>query len=262
MSDIPFDKYEAAGNDFIVIDCRQDNRRFEMAQKYAHVWCKRHFGIGADGILAITKPNDAQNPAYMHVINSDGSIAAMCGNGIRCVALHLCNSGAPGLLHIETDGGLQTVQKLDHNTFEVTIARAELLSTCYIHQNDTQWHGTRVDVGNPHCVFETPDPQKALAQAGEYLSNHQTFPDRSNIEFIRERTQNSIDLTVYERGAGPTLACGTGCVAAAKAYTAARHIADVTIEIHAPGGILYVHIPKTGSPKLIGPARHVFFGLL
>ncbi|MBR4984955.1 MAG: diaminopimelate epimerase [Proteobacteria bacterium] len=263
MANIPFEKYEATGNDFIVIDCRPDNWRFEMALKYAHLWCDRHFGIGADGILAITAPHDPQNHAYMHVINSDGSVAAMCGNGIRCVAAYLNAYYIPDGVFIETDGGLQTVRYLTYNaqpSYEVTLAKANILAPCDIPQNDKIWHGIRVDVGNPHCVFETPDPSEALAHAGEFLSNHETFPDRSNIEFIRERAEDVIDLTVYERGAGPTLACGTGCVAAAKAYAHARKRADTTIEIHAPGGILYVHIPKSGAPKLIGPASYIFSG--
>ena len=263
MADIPFKKYEAAGNDFIIIDCRMDNWRLEMALKYADLWCNRHFGIGADGILAITSPRDPQNHAYMHVINSDGSVAAMCGNGIRCVAAYLGAYYTPDNLLIETDSGLQAVRYITDNnlpSYEVTLAKANILAPCDIPQNDKIWHGLRVDVGNPHCVFETPDPSEALASAGEFLSNHEIFPDRSNIEFIRERAQDVIDLTVYERGAGPTLACGTGCVAAAKAYAHARNRADTTIEIHAPGGILKVYVPKSGAPKLIGPANYVFSG--
>ena len=269
-----FTKYEAAGNDFVVVDARIQPQLLNHCTKLAPMLCDRHFGIGADGILVITRTipgGDVNNmDAAMHVINSDGSIAAMCGNGIRCVARHLYESGEFSVEHalkIGTLGGLQLVKCLDsdgeHWQIEVAIQRAILTQTCEMTQNERIWHGQCVDVGNPHAVFEIDeDPREALEIAGAYLSNHEMFPDRCNIEFIRPLDAKTLDFTVYERGAGPTLACGTGCVAAATAYAHHHGLCGQIIEIHAPGGILKVAVPADPleHPRLIGPARRVFSG--
>ncbi len=116
---------------------------------------------------------------------------------------------------------------------------------------------------HPYAVFEIDDdPRDALQTAGEFLSNHETFPDRCNIEFVRPIAPQILDFTVYERGAGPTLACGTGCVAAATAYAHHHRLRGQTIEIHAPGGMLKVAVPVDPGdhPRLIGPATRVFTG--
>lgn len=272
MTILAFEKYEAAGNDFIMIDARHDESLLDICRKLAPKACHRHFGIGADGILVITRtlgniPADAVDAA-MHVINSDGSIAAMCGNGIRCAARFLtekCNFTAPDIIRFATLGGIQRVRQLTQSAYEVDMAKVCLGRQISIPQGSKTWLGTFVDVGNPHTVFEIEDsPTDALNAAGEFLSNHPTYADRCNIEFIRKRGENSIDLTVFERGAGPTLACGTGCAAAASVYARNHDIVGETIEIHAPGGILHVVTSADASipVKLRGPANYVFSGTL
>lgn len=269
-----FTKYEAAGNDFIVVDARKNPQDYVFCQHHACRLCDRHFGIGADGILVITQTisdlKDTSMNAAMHVINSDGSVAAMCGNGIRCVARHLYEYDGISTnctLRIGTLGGMQQVNCLDVSDeywyIEVILQRAVLGQICKITQNGRFWCGQCVDVGNPHAVFEIDsDPRDALQIAGEFLSNHETFPDRCNIEFIHALDERTLDFTVYERGAGPTLACGTGCVAAATAFAHHHDLKGQTIEIHAPGGILKVIVPLDPAepPHLIGPARRVFWG--
>ncbi len=269
-----FTKYEAAGNDFIVVDARRQPQLLDDCMKCGSQFCDRHFGIGADGILVITQTISGlagtSMDAAMHVINSDGSIAAMCGNGIRCVARYLyeCdNIPTDCALRIGTLGGLQLVKCMDaqneHWQIEVILQRAVLGQICKIAQDERLWLGQCVDVGNPHAVFEIDeDPRDALQIAGEYLSNHEIFPDRCNIEFIHALDEKILDFTVYERGAGPTLACGTGCVAAATAYAHHHGLCGQTIEIHAPGGFLKVKVPldPTEHPHLTGPARRVFSG--
>ena len=267
-----FYKYEAAQNDFILVDLLDADERnvviMEFLKKSAQMLCDRRRGIGADGILVLTLSDRAD--AFMHIINSDGSIAAMCGNGIRCAARYLYKRRIHDLsrpLFIDTLGGLQHVRYIsgDASEFQIEVAmdHADIAGSCEIGQNDKIWRGIQVDVGNPHAVFETDDPDAALAEAGEYLSNHPHFPDRSNIEFIRAIAENSLKLTVYERGAGPTPACGTGCVAAAVAYCSAHHQSGC-IQIHAPGGDLSVTIPDNPAERirLCGPARFVFRGSL
>lgn len=274
MRELYFEKYEAAGNDFVVVDARSDESVAETWRNVASKACERHFGIGADGVLVITRTMaDFESvcvDAAMHVINSDGSIAAMCGNGIRCVARYLyefCGFEQNRALKIATLGGLQTVRFLSASDrlwlLEVEMAKANVGEQIQIQQGSRVWNGTFVDVGNPHTVFEIQDsPEKALAEAGEFLSNHPTYPERCNIEFIRMRNEKTLDLTVYERGVGPTCACGTGCVAAACAYAQNHSINGANIEIHAPGGVL--NVVTSCSPKqpvlLKGPACHVFSG--
>ncbi len=262
-----FSKYEAAGNDFVVIDARKQPELLSNCIADARQICDRHYGIGADGILVIAQslenPHADDVDAAMHVINSDGSIAAMCGNGIRCVADYLFR--APDVpLRIDTLGGLQIVQCTNANLpriFQVRMSKAQLTMPCCLDQSGHIWHGQCVDVGNPHAVFEIEDsPSDALKTAGEFLSNHPFFPDRCNIEFIRPIAAQTLELTVYERGAGPTLACGTGCVAAAVAFADHHDLSNTTIEIHAPGGILHVIISGR-DVRLQGQARRVFEGI-
>lgn len=267
-----FYKYEAAQNDFILVDLLKPAERneaiMEFLKKSARMLCDRRLGIGADGILVLALSDRAD--AFMHIINSDGSIAAMCGNGIRCAARYLYKRRIPDLarpLYIDTLGGLQHVRYIsgDASEFQIEVAidHANITGNCEIRQNDKVWCGIQVDVGNPHAVFETDDPDTALAESGEYLSNHPHFPDRSNIEFIREIGEKTLKFSVYERGAGPTPACGTGCVAAAAAYCHA-HRTFGCIQIHAPGGDLCVTVPENGADRmrLCGPARFVFRGSL
>ena len=204
-----FTKYEAAGNDFIVVDARTKPQFLDECIPSAAHLCDRHFGIGADGILVITQTisglEEIPMDAAMHVINSDGSVAAMCGNGIRCVARHIyeCdNISADRTLRIGTLGGLQQVKCLDiqddHWQIEVILQRAVLGRICEIVQFDRLWRGQCVDVGNPHAVFEIDeDPREALQIAGEYLSNHETFPDRCNIEFIHALDEKTLDFEEF-----------------------------------------------------------------
>ena len=275
---IPFSKYEAAGNDFIIIDKRDVPAEsvvsvLNQIQNCAAQWCDRHFGIGADGILVMTQPGIAHPECHaaMHVINADGSIAAMCGNGIRCAARWLYEH-TPVLktetpLQIDTLGGTQIVRclspKSDNWLLEVAMAKAVLTDVCRIEQNHDVWLGQCVDVGNPHAVFEVDnDPREALQKAGSFLSHHPTFPDRCNIEFIQEIAPCVLKMTVYERGVGPTLACGTGCVASAVAYANTHGITQGRIELNPPGGQIFVVIQENASPLLQGPARHVFDGMI
>lgn len=275
-----FDKYEAAGNDFIVVDRRDTTRdaieaMLEGYQTHARRWCDRHFGIGADGILVMTlAPLEASDcDVAMHIINADGSIAAMCGNGIRCAGRWFYeHAGVLAALpekpiKIYTLGGIQTVRCLSKDDdawhLEVAMACAALTDTCQIAQGDRIWNGQCVNVGNPHAVFEiSSSPEEALRQSGAFLSHHSTFPDRCNIEFIRELSPCVLEMAVYERGVGPTLACGTGCVASATAYAHSHGIAEGAIVLHLPGGILRVVIPPNGTPLLQGPTRHVFSGII
>ncbi len=263
-----FEKYEAAGNDFIVIDMRSDNDILDICKQHCTRMCDRHFGIGADGILLVCRTTaniqECDVDAGMIVLNADGSTAEMCGNGIRCVSKYLyalCPANKP--LRIATAAGIQVINRLDDGRFEVQMAKAVPGNTVSIRHNDREWFGRTIDVGNPHAVFEIEtSPAEAIEAAGAFLSNHPIFPAKSNIEFIREAKENTLDMTVYERGVGPTLACGTGCVAAARAFAINHGLADVTITLRLPGGEIEVDIGSgLDCPVILrGGATHVFSG--
>ena len=265
-----FYKYEATGNDFILVDfCGGWNAAdvgiwLDVLKDSAPRLCDRHFGIGADGIIVLAP--SSYGFAYMHIINADGSMATMCGNGIRCAARYLYKRrffNPNETLFIDTAGGLQALRFIEGDAecsmIDVHMARATVVNTCVLlHQNEA-YEGTIIDAGNPHVVFEVENPRLSLEKSGAFLSNHPEFPDRTNVEFIAEIAPNVIDFAVYERGVGPTLSCGTGCVAAALAYAKKRQILRGIIEIHAPGGELYV-VLENDEVHLQGPATFVFSG--
>jgi diaminopimelate epimerase len=225
--------------------------------------CDRHFGIGADGILLVGPPTTAAALATMTVINADGSRPEMCGNGIRCVALHL--AAKQGLdqadLVIDTEAGplrckvsgdeieVEMGQLTDHGAVEVPL--------------DGRLHRfSRISTGNPHAVtFEPYDPPE-IDEVGPRVSVLPLFPQGTNVEFARLLDDGSIDLVVWERGVGKTLACGTGaCATVAAACLARKRSFDELVDVRLPGGRLKVLIRRdTLTAIMRGPARLVFHG--
>jgi diaminopimelate epimerase len=298
MSSIPFVKAEGLGNDFLVVDLRpgQPAAGIPSAADPAVVraLCDRHFGVGGDGVLAILPP--VQGDARMQVINADGSEAEMCGNGIRCVAKLLyerdpslrrpllrIDTGA-GLLECridERDGRAETVAvemgrpQLDPPQIPVAAPGGKRLVRNPLRAGDRQFTFTAVSMGNPHAVIFVDDPAadlRALAEAyGRGIEHDSLFPRRTNVEFARVRQGQAgteIDLVVWERGCGITLACGTGaCATVVAACLEGRAAPDQEIPVHLPGGTLFIRVASQpasdGSPNyagvsMRGPARIVF----
>ena len=298
MSSIPFVKAEGLGNDFLVVDLRpgQPAAGIPSAADPAVVraLCDRHFGVGGDGVLAILPP--VQGDARMQVINADGSEAEMCGNGIRCVAKLLyerdpslrrpllrIDTGA-GLLECridERDGRAETVAvemgrpQLDPPQIPVAAPGGKRLVRNPLRAGDRQFTFTAVSMGNPHAVIFVDDPAadlRALAEAyGRGIEHDSLFPRRTNVEFARVRQGQAgteIDLVVWERGCGITLACGTGaCATVVAACLEGRAAPDREIPVHLPGGTLFIRVasqPAGGGSanytgvSMRGPARIVF----
>ena len=298
MSSIPFVKAEGLGNDFLVVDLRpgQPAAGIPSAADPAVVraLCDRHFGVGGDGVLAILPP--VQGDARMRVINADGSEAEMCGNGIRCVAkllyerdpsLHRpvlrIDTGA-GLLECridERDGRAETVAvemgrpQLDPPQIPVAAPGGKRLVRSPLRAGDRQFAFTAVSMGNPHAVIFVDDPAadlRALAEAyGRGIERDSLFPRRTNVEFAGVRQGSAgieINLVVWERGCGITLACGTGaCATVVAACLEGRAAPDQEIPVHLPGGTLFIRVASQpasdGSPNyagvsMRGPARIVF----
>lgn len=268
---IAFSKYEGLGNDFIVIDDRQV--KLEEAERLAPSLCDRHRGVGADGILLVGVRGASPR---MRVINADGSRPQMCGNGLRCVALHIVRAGlADGAMTVETDAGPHPVEVLKDGRVSVSmvpasfapgelpvIADAPLIDAPFEVGGRTL-AVTAVSMGNPHAViFDTlGDDRWSLGPA---LGADARFPQGVNVGFAQRTGPQAFELHVLERGVGWTQACGTGaCAAAAAAVTTKRAQEGHPIAITLPGGRLDITIGPPGQRIIMtGPARHVFEGQL
>jgi diaminopimelate epimerase len=262
---VSFSKYEGLGNDFIVVEQ-------ELATELAVALCDRHRGIGGDGVLVVGE--QAGRPS-MRVINADGSVPEMCGNGIRCVAVHLARKGVIGdaAVEIETGAGPHLVRVLEGGVVEVMMRHASLdgaelglassrpLVDAPIEVGDTTVCLTAVSMGNPHAVtFD--DVGEARLALGPKIERHAMFARGANAGFARITAPRSIDLRVFERGAGWTEACGTGaCAAAVAAVETGRAPRYQAISVKLPGGLLSITVGAPGERvKMTGPARHVFDG--
>jgi diaminopimelate epimerase len=239
-----------ARNDFIVIDARA--KALDGLPALARRLCDRHTGIGADGLLVIGDSSVAQ--ASMRVINADGSEAEMCGNGIRCVARYLDEHGEGGEMEIETQAGVirtQVVERGSNYRVRVDMGVPRLLDVAL------QLEGTAVvDVGNPHVVlFGVGDVE--LVRLGEEFQRHPAFPNGTNVHVCVIEGPHEMRVRHYERGAGLTMACGTGAVACVVA-AGARGIAGSPVTVHVPGGDLEIEVAADGRAFMTGPAVHVF----
>lgn len=262
-----FDKYEGLGNDFVVID------DVEVTPAQAAAMCDRHLGIGADGILLVTAREG--EPPSMRVINADGSIPEMCGNGLRCVALHLVRTGKlrGHELVVDTAAGPHACRVLDDGRVTVQMAVPSLdparipvrasapMIDAPFEIDGTTLRVTAVSMGNPHAVTFDDVGDRRL-ELGPRIERDPRFPERVNVGFARIDPAGAIDLAVFERGAGWTRACGTGaCAAAVAAVTTARAPRDTPIEVRLPGGPLHIVVNSPHAPvQMTGPARHIFSG--
>jgi diaminopimelate epimerase len=249
-----FTKWEGLGNDFIVID-RREGGDWPTPEHVVQL-CDRHFGIGADGLLIIT-PHPVAG-AGMVVINADGSRPEMCGNGLRCVAGALAEDGSLST-HIATDAGLLPVQATAAG-FRIQMGAAILAPAQTVTVDEAIFTGQPVSTGNPHFVLYRDVPWSAaeIDRWGERLSRHADFDAGANISFAHARDAQTVELVVWERGAGKTLACGTGaCATAAAGWADGRVQGEV--EVHLPGGALRIG-GSIDEVWMEGPARRVFSG--
>ena len=266
---LAFSKYHGLGNDFVIVEAQA------LGTAQAVRLCDRHLGIGADGVLLLS---GTTGRFRMQVINADGSVPEMCGNGIRCLALHLARTKrAPdGEFDVDTDSGVHTCRVLErgaNGVIEVSMRAPSLLAKDVPLNGDAPMidavlttgsralRVTAVSMGNPHAVTFDPvgDDRYSLAPL---VQNHPSFPHGANVGFADLVGPQEIDLFVYERGAGWTEACGTGaCAAAVAAVETNRAVRGRPIEVTLPGGSLTIIVGEPGERlKMTGPAVHVFDG--
>ncbi len=270
-----FWKYEGTGNDFILFENFEQDA--PEGPETVRRLCDRRFGIGADGVLYINAADGAD--AEMRIFNADGSEAEMCGNGIRCVAKHLYDFSIVGKrkMAIRTLAGLKKVEcgveqgevkVVDVDMGAASLNCEDIPMRCtgrfidgVIRVGETAVKGTAVSMGNPHFVTFQKFSEERMRKLGPKIERHRLFPKGVNTEFVR-MARRGMDVTVHERGAGWTLACGTGACAAAVAASVKGLIPfEKDIEVRLPGGSLTIRVAgDLSTVRMRGPANRVFKG--
>lgn len=273
-----FWKYQGLGNDFVVVDGITEH--VEIDTDWCVKVCKPHFGVGADGVLYIMPGEDGCD-ITMVVINSDGSMAEMCGNGIRCVAKHARDYGlvdkdkftihtGRGTLIADVfkgkDGKVETV-RIDMGApilegREIPINADGRFIDQPFFNSGVKFKASAVSMGNPHFITFDDIGEENVRRLGPILESYTSFfPRKTNVEFCKIE-DGKIYITVYERGAAWTLACGTGaCATTVAAALSGKVPFDTPIDVHLPGGWLKITVDsKLGYVLMEGPAVLVFEG--
>jgi len=270
-----FSKMHGAGNDFVIVDLRAGTPAPTPA--LCRVLGDRHRGVGCDQILTIEPPRSAGATASYGIWNSDGSAARQCGNGARCVAAWLARDDASlgARFQLDSPSGTHAVERLEGGQWRVAMGvpafdpaaiplRVDAPRDTYSAEaGGTPVRFGAVSMGNPHAVIEVDDVAAApVASLGPALQRSPLFPDSVNVGFAQVVAPDRIRLRVHERGAGETLACGSGaCAAAAVLMRRGRIARDAAVEL--PGGTLHIAWPDDQSPvTMAGPTAFVFEGTL
>jgi diaminopimelate epimerase len=277
--DLHFTKMHGCGNDFIVID--DPDEVWDFDETAVQLLCDRHFGIGADGMIFVRRATDPAADFFMLYINADGSLAEMCGNGIRVFVKRLVDVGlvSGDTVSVQTLGGIKRVGVVRDEAGDFALARvdmgrpvlsaAEIPTTLADPPIDSPLETpsgdvlvTCVSMGNPHAVIWVDDVESAPVQTiGPLIETAGAFPRKTNVEFAQVVAHDRVRLRVWERGVGETLACGTGaCATLVAGVLTGRTGRSVTIEL--PGGDLEIEWASDDEPVLMtGPAETVFEGV-
>ena len=267
---VQFSKLHGIGNDFIVIDASQLSGVVNRS-KLSIGLCDRQTGIGADGILLLSKSSDQLK---MEVINSDGSKPEMCGNGLRVAALWMHEQGWADCRNfdIQTGAGELSVEIGNDGNVTIDMGMAKLnpreigmsssvQGDSFINQSiGGGMKGSAVSMGNPHLIIQVSDFARLnLEDDGRLLETHPFFPLKTNVHFVQIVNRRSIVQKTWERGAGATLACGTGACASVVAIVE-QGLVEREVHVELPGGNLTIKYEKTGHVFMTGPAEFVFTG--
>ena len=271
-----FTKMQGLGNDYVYVDCTR--QELPDPEKTARIVSDRHFGIGSDGLILIC-PSDKAD-FEMRMYNADGSRGEMCGNGIRCVAKYVYDYGLTDQtsISVETLGGIKyldlTVEhgkvslvKVDMGTPILESSRIPVAASGTrvvdepLEVEGKVYHMTCVSMGNPHAVIFMDDVAGLdLEKIGPSFENHERFPNRVNTEFVKVLDQNTVEMRVWERGSGETLACGTGACAVAVASILNGYTED-QVTVRLLGGDLEIFWDRAADKVyMTGPAKVVFDG--
>ena len=260
-----FSKWHGLGNDFVIVE-PEKNPGFDFRGSAEHL-CDRHFGIGSDGLILI-KPSGVAD-CQMDMYNLDGSRGAMCGNGIRCVGKYAYDHGIVDKteIDVETASGIKHLSmKLKDGKVElVTVDMGRPVRTSEIGEPITvdgkEYRFTGVSMGNPHAVvFMNGIKDMEIEKIGPSFEVHEKFPDRTNTEFVEVVDRGHVNMRVWERGSGETLACGTGACATAVACIL-NGLTDDEVRVTLLGGDLLIRWDREKDTVFMtGPAAEVFHG--
>ncbi|MCP3965801.1 MAG: diaminopimelate epimerase [Lentisphaerae bacterium] len=276
---VEFIKMHGIGNDYIYFDCIANPDLIPDPERIAPPLSDRHCGIGGDGIVLILKDNEADY--CMRMFNADGSEAEMCGNAIRCVAKYLCDKEyvTGKEVNIQTGAGIKHIEIIRDENGDFHYARVDMgepeLKGLFIPVNvdqepvigvpvsvsdGTEYKFTCVSMGNPHAVtFVDEITNQQVLQHGPKLEIDKMFPAKINVEFVKVLSPSEVDMRVWERGSGETMACGTGASAVAVAC-ALNKLTDRKIKVHLRGGDLEIEWAGNNHVYMTGPATTAFTG--
>ena len=276
-----FSKYQGLGNDFIIIDARGNNLDYLLSKNKDNIiehLCDRNFGIGADGVILILESKN-KCLVRMKIFNSDGSEPEMCGNGIRCLIAFLNDNNEikdNSEIPIETKAGL-ILTSIDGNNYirvnmgEPILSPQDIPTKLLMNKltvpngmitiDDQNLNVYAASMGNPHMiVFVNNIDEIPFDYWGKYLEKHNSFPNDANVHFVQLIDQSNIKVKVWERGCGPTLACGTGACACLVITSKLGKTLD-RANVYLPGGKLEIEWPNQSGPVFMhGPALRVFSG--
>lgn len=276
MKKLNVTKMHGCGNDFVIIDFQEFEKSGLNMSDLAKKICDRNFGVGADGMI-IPKSESKNADISWYFYNSDGSTAQMCGNGMRCFAKYVYDKKiiSKKEFSVETQAGIISPKISDDGNVRVNMGKPvlESLKIPFVGEhvlnqkvlvNEKKFEFNAVSMGNPHCVIFTDEDIVSLAKNyGPFFEVLNLFPEKTNTEFIKIKSESEMDLCVYERGCGITLACGTGACASVVAAIL-NNLTENVVKVNLPGGV--VSVEWQGSMTninedvfLIGPAEYSFF---
>lgn len=273
-----FTKMHGLGNDYVYVNCFEE--KIDNPPAVARFVSDRHFGIGSDGLIMINPSKTAD--FEMEMYNADGSRGEMCGNGIRCVAKYVYDYGLTDKtqISVETLGGIKyldlTVEDGKVSQVKVDMGKPELEADLIpiisereqvidepIEVDGKEYHMTGVSMGNPHAVIYVDDVKRLdLEKIGPKFENHERFPKRINTEFVHCIDRQTVEMRVWERGSGETLACGTGACAVAVS-SILNNLTDTRVTVKLLGGDLQIEWDREKDRVFMtGPATVVFDGVI
>ncbi len=260
---LPFFKMHAQGNDYIYFDFHDreipDISFRELSQRLS----TRRFGIGADGVVLILPPSNDEHDARMRIFNADGGEAELCGSALRCITAYLAGKKGRDSILIETLAGFKKGTVLQREPYWIT--QVKMGKPSLVAERKVQGLvGLEIDMGNPHFViYDDKGPITDIMRIGPMLEKDGQFPGGVNVHYVVPENPTTIHMGIWERGSGPTLACGTGACAAAYAGIRLGILTGAVIDVHQPGGITRVHFDaETQDVRLSGEVTFVFDGFV
>ena len=277
MAEIKFTKMNGLGNDFVILDYDEYKKTGLSPDILAIKLCNRNFSIGADGLIIVNPDSDSADISWIFY-NSDGSVAQMCGNGMRCFARYVYDKKIVNKqeFSVETKAGIIIPKIISDNEVRVNMGEPVLepekipcnadrnLKIPYI-IDGKEFSLNAISMGNPHCVIFVDKDSKELAlKYGSQIENDELFPEKTNVEFVEKLSDNEVVVNVWERGCGITLACGTGACATTVAGIL-NGVLDNEVKVNLPGGSLNIEWKNNKryidpNVYMTGPADYSFVG--